>query len=209
SLSVQAREGGDPDQGSFELADVARDLAGDVLHDVVGDVEPLLCSFLPQDRDPGLKFRRLDVGQQAPLESVAEAILKGHQLLGWAVARDHDLLVGVMQGVERVEELFLRLLLVFQELNVVDEQDIDFAVAATETFGLAIADRVDEVVGELFGTDVTHAGAAETATAAAWANLLLAPITKVSNVYFGFSRAGSISRRPPSSRPVPKCERAG
>ena len=68
-----------------------------------------------------------------------------------------------MQGVERVEELFLRLLLVFQELDVVDEQDIDFAVAATETLGLAVADRVDEVVGELFGTDVTHAGAVEKA----------------------------------------------
>src|SRR3954471_19240815 len=35
------------------------------------------------------------------------------------------------------------------------------------------------------------AGASATATAAACANLLLDPMTKVSKVYFGFSRAGS------------------
>ncbi len=35
------------------------------------------------------------------------------------------------------------------------------------------------------------AGASATATAAACANRLLEPITKVSKVYFGFSRAGS------------------
>ncbi len=38
------------------------------------------------------------------------------------------------------------------------------------------------------------AGASATATAAAWANRLLAPMTKVSNVYFGLSRAGSLER---------------
>ena len=56
------------------------------------------------------------------------------------------------------------------------------------------------------------AGASATATAAAWANRLLAPMTKVSKVYFGFRRAASTSiasfsairvrtRRPP--RPIP------
>src|SRR2546428_6956722 len=35
------------------------------------------------------------------------------------------------------------------------------------------------------------AGASATATAAAWANRLLDPMTNVSNVYFGLSRAGS------------------
>src|SRR6478735_5505146 len=35
------------------------------------------------------------------------------------------------------------------------------------------------------------AGASATATAAAWAKRLLEPMTKVSKVYLGFSRAGS------------------
>ena len=37
------------------------------------------------------------------------------------------------------------------------------------------------------------AGASATATAAAWAKRLLAPMTKVSKVYFGFSRVASAS----------------
>ena len=48
------------------------------------------------------------------------------------VAGDDDLLVGVVQRVEGVEELLLRLLLVLQELDVVDEQDVDVAVAPAE-----------------------------------------------------------------------------
>src|SRR5690606_11863072 len=39
------------------------------------------------------------------------------------------------------------------------------------------------------------AGASATATAAAWANRLLAPMTKVSKVYFALSRAGSLDDR--------------
>ena len=77
---------------------------------------------------------RLDVGDQAPLEAGAQPVLERHQLLGRTVAGDHDLLVGVVQRVERVEELFLGLLLVFQELDVVDEQDVDVAVAPAEAW---------------------------------------------------------------------------
>ena len=53
---------------------------------------------------------------------------------------DDDLLVGVVQGVEGVEELLLRLLLALQELDVVDQQHVDVAVAALEAAGLVVAD---------------------------------------------------------------------
>ena len=44
--------------------------------------------------------------------------------LGGRSLEMHDLLVGVVQGVEGVEELLLRLLLALQELDVVDQQDV-------------------------------------------------------------------------------------
>ena len=47
------------------------------------------------------------------------------------------------------------------------------------------------------------AGASATATAAAWANRLLEPMTNVSKRYRGLSRVGSLSLRAPGSRPVP------
>ena len=62
-----------------------------------------------------------------------------------------------MQRIEGVEELLLRLLLALQELDVVDEQDVDVvAVAALERRGAVVTDRVDEVVRELLGADVSH-----------------------------------------------------
>ena len=59
-----------------------------------------------------------------------------------------------MQGVEGVEELLLRLHLAGKELDVVDEQHVDVAIKTLERARAVIADRVDELVGELFRVDV-------------------------------------------------------
>ena len=67
------------------------------------------------------------------------------------------MLARVVQGVERVEELLERLFLALQELNVVDQEDVDVAIVALERELAVVADRVDEVVGELLGVDVAHA----------------------------------------------------
>ena len=58
-----------------------------------------------------------------------------------------------------MEEAFDRLLLVADELDVVDKEDVEFAVAAVECLDLRVsvllrANRVDELVCELFGVDV-------------------------------------------------------
>ena len=130
--------------------------AGDELQHVVGGAHPLLDGLLAQDRDTGLEVGRLHVGEQAPLEPAAHPLLEPAEQLGRQVAGDDDLLVGVVQRVEGVEELLLRLHLALQELDVVDEQDVDVAVAALEVRRLVVADAVDEVVGELLGVHVAH-----------------------------------------------------
>ena len=58
-----------------------------------------------------------------------------------------------------MEEAFHRLLLVADELNVVDEEDVELAVAAVERLDLGVirlieANRVNELVRELFGVNV-------------------------------------------------------
>ena len=58
-----------------------------------------------------------------------------------------------------MEETFDRLFLVADELNVVDEENIELAVAPVEgldlgVVGLVQADRVDELVREFLGVDV-------------------------------------------------------
>jgi hypothetical protein len=63
-------------------------------------------------------------------------------LVRLAVSGQHDLLVVLVQRVERVEELVLRALLAGEELDVVDEQDIDaFSVVATKLVHPTGADR--------------------------------------------------------------------
>jgi hypothetical protein len=53
-----------------------------------------------------------------------------------------------------VEELFLRPLLVGDELDVVDEEQVDPAVAGPELVDLALLDRGDELVRELLARRV-------------------------------------------------------
>ena len=154
---VQRRERGDPDERALEFADVALDAAGDQFQDVVGHVEPIHLSLLAQDGDAGLQLGRLDVGDQAPLEAGPQPVFEGGELLGRAVRGDDDLLVRVVQGVEGVEELLLDAFLALDELDVVDEQHVDVAVAALEGDLAVIAQRVDEVVGEFLGGDVLDA----------------------------------------------------
>ncbi len=151
---VQRRERGDADQRTLEFADVALDAAGDELEDVAGHVEPIHLRLLAQNRDAGLEFGRLNVGDQAPLEPGAQPVLERRQLLGRPVGGDDDLLVRVVQRVEGVEELLLDAFLALDELDVVDQQHVDVAVAALERRLAVVAQRVDEVVGELFGRDV-------------------------------------------------------
>ena len=134
-------------------------LRGDELQHLRRRGEPLRRGLLAQDRDPGLQVGRLDVGDQAPLEPVAQPVLQRLEPLGRPVGGEHDLLVGVVQRVEGVEELLLRLLLALQELDVVDQQHVDVAVAALEAVLPVVADRVDELVGELLAGDVAHLGA--------------------------------------------------
>ena len=74
-----------------------------------------------QNRDAGLQFGRLDVGDQTPFEPRTQPVFKCRKLFRWAVRGDDDLLVGVVQGVEGMEELFLDTFLAFDELDVVDQ----------------------------------------------------------------------------------------
>ena len=71
-----------------------------------------------------------DVGDQAGLEALAQAVLERAEVPRRAVRGEHELGAGVVQRVERVEELLLGPGLGLEELHVVDEQHVDVAVSA-------------------------------------------------------------------------------
>ena len=61
-----------------------------------------------------------------------------------------------VEVVERVEELLLELLGALEELDVVDEEHVDLAVAAFERRHRLQPDRVDELVHQRLGRDVPN-----------------------------------------------------
>src|SRR5579862_6139159 len=95
---------------------------------------PSRCSagLLLEDCDTGFEFRRLDVGDEAPLEAAAQSVLELGQRLRRPVGADHDLPAAAVQVVEGVEELLLQLLGALEELDVVDQQYVDVAVTPLE-----------------------------------------------------------------------------
>ena len=70
------------------------------------------------------------------------------------------MLVGVVERIEGVKELFLRSFLAGDELNVINQKNIVIPVAFSKAQQLVVANRVDQFVGELFGRDVGQAQAA-------------------------------------------------
>src|ERR1700759_3717646 len=93
----------------------------------------------------------LDVGDEAPLEAGAEAVLEASDRLGCPVGRDDDLPTLAVELVGRVEELLLELLRALEELDVVDEEDVEVAVAPLEAGHGLDPDGVDELVHERLG----------------------------------------------------------
>jgi hypothetical protein len=112
-----------------------------------------------EDRHPRLEVGRLHVHDQAGPEAAAEPLLDPAELLGRPVGRDHDLPLVLVQVVERVEELGLRLFCTSEELHVVEEQHVDVAVLPLEEIPAAVAHRADELGHEALARDVAHAHA--------------------------------------------------
>src|SRR3990170_5565720 len=153
----QRRERDDARQRSLELADVPRDATGDERqHLGIRDVDPVSRHLLAEDGDARLEVGRLNVDDEAPLEARAEALLERGDVTRRTVRGQDDLPAGLVEGVERVEELLLDPLLVLEELDVVDEEDIVVAVAVLEALDTLLADRVDEVVRERLARHVAR-----------------------------------------------------
>ena len=97
-----------------------------------------------------------DLDGEPPLEAVAEALLEPLERARRAVAREHDLLAGGEQRVEGVDELLLGARLALEDLDVVDQEGIEPAIALLEPLGPLRAKRGDELAREPLGGRVVN-----------------------------------------------------
>ena len=93
------------------------------------------------------QIRRLNIGEQAHFEPGAQPFLQGGDFPRRPVGGQDDLLVGLMEGVEGVEEFLLGADLAGNELDVVDQQHVDLPVFGPELHGLALLDGLDQLIG--------------------------------------------------------------
>ena len=143
---------------AFEFACVVLDLACDVIDDVFGHLESAQGSFLLQDGDARLVARLLDPRDQTPVEATDEPLFQFRYFARRTVGRQDDLLVVLIQRIERVEKFFLRALTVAaEEVNVVDHQHVHCAEAVTERVHVVVLNRVDELIDEAVAREVEDA----------------------------------------------------
>ena len=131
-------------------------MIGDEVQHFVGDgvLEVIHLRLASQNGNPVLQVGGRNVGHHAPLEAALEAVFEARNLRRRTVRGEHDLAPRLVECIERVEELLLRLLLAGQHMHVVDEQQVGLTVATLELVHRAFFDGVDHVVQELFGGDI-------------------------------------------------------
>src|SRR5579872_841675 len=146
-----------PDQRALECAHVLGHALGDQLkHAVFTEWDAVERGALSEDGEARGQVGRQDVGDQAGLEALPQALLDPVELGREAIARDDELPAAVLKGVEGVEELLGGLGLAGEELHVVDQQDVDVPVGLLEALELAARECAHEVVGEGFDGRVAH-----------------------------------------------------
>ena len=131
-------------------------MGSNVFHDVIAHRQNLVLSLLPQNRDTSLQLRRLHIHVQSRTETRTHTLSETGQLLRRQIRGDHDLLLVVVQGVKRMEELLHRRLFTRQKLDIVNQKNVNIAVNLLERRTLIITDRVNEVIRELLRIHVAH-----------------------------------------------------
>ena len=132
-------------QRALELANVVEHVGGDELQHLGGHAGGCELGILAEDCETGLDVRRLNVGQEPPLEAASQPVFERRQMLRGAVGADPP---------KRRPPAAPPL----EELNVVEKQDVDGAIPRFELVHPLAPDPVDELVEELLGGDISHDG---------------------------------------------------
>lgn len=130
---------------TLEVTDVGIDVFGDILDGFGLDFGAEKLGFSAEDGAFIFKLRELEIESTSPGETGSKALVDGFDLRGETVASDDDLFVELVEVVKDIEELLLGFFLVDDELEIVDDEAVEFLEFAVEIFTFAAFDGVDEI----------------------------------------------------------------
>ena len=130
---------------AFEVANVGVDVFGDVFDGFGFDIGTHEFGFGAKDGAFVFKLGELQVEGTGPGETGSKAFINGFDLTGETIGSDDDLFIELVEVIEDVEEFFLGFFFTDNELEIVDNEDVEFAEFEIEFVAFAKADRVDEV----------------------------------------------------------------
>ena len=140
--------------GTLDLTDVGAKVFSQKSQDVVGNGDVDLIGLFLDDGGTELQIRGLDIRDKPPLKAGLETVLQSLDLTGGTVGGHDDLLAGLVEGVEGMEEFLLRGGLTGDELNIVNEEHVAGAVLISEFVHSLAGEGVDHLVGEVLALDV-------------------------------------------------------
>ena len=130
---------------TFEVANVSVDVFGDIFDGFGFDVGAHEFGFGAENGAFVFEFGELEIEGAGPSEAGGETFVDGFDLAREAVRGNDDLLVELIEVIEDIEEFFLRLFLIHDELEIVDDEAVEFLEFVVEFFAFAGADGVDEI----------------------------------------------------------------
>jgi len=111
-----------------------------------------------QDRRAGFEIRGFDRYRQAPPQAGFQPRFEVLHLARITVAGEDDLLLAVEQGIEGVEELFLRAVLAGKKLDIVNQQGAGGAIVLLECFDTVMSECLYHFADKAFGMQIKHPG---------------------------------------------------
>ena len=130
---------------TFEVADVGVDVFGDVFDGFGFDVGAHEFGFGAENGAFIFEFGELEIESAGPGKTGGKAFVDGFDLAREAVRGNDDLLVELIEVIEDVEEFFLGFFLIHDELEIVDDEAVEFLEFVVKFFAFAGTDGVDEI----------------------------------------------------------------
>src|SRR5436305_3882291 len=119
-------------QSTFEFSHVALRFRCNKDANILGQENTLRFGLLVENGHFRLEIGSLNVYQQAPFKPGAQSLDETGKLARSRVARNHQLLLVIVEFIEGVEELFLGPLFSCNDVDIVNEKDVGSSVMAVK-----------------------------------------------------------------------------